>query len=830
MTLLTCPVMIAPQAEIAVPTAKTRPTTPLPVAACNVNMTVADCSHRGLSEVPTTLPATITVLLMDHNDMKNLISKQFARFENLTYLDISHNYIYRVKDDSFDGLTRLRCLHMESNSVHCPDKAFSVLYSLEELSLDGSPNMTFGEHFQNLTKLTSLSLSGHEGRCHLVNIFNNTFNYVPHLTFVNLTKCQLQCVHAGAFVPLRNIEELDISDNQHLQFGNFRNVTYGLMNSSIQILHANAIVKRWSVCNIMDEEYVQYLKNTGLHKLYFDYNRVEVFGKATLFQLPETLWFISVRYNLFTFGPYVFDLKHLKNVTHIYLGQDCPSLQPHGSYERDNNVLEMSVFCDSHSDNICPVHNKYYSKYNTERFTIPSPPVYKKIYTVIVPPNMQVVALPCERVSAVIGWTRITSNNISALDLSFNLFSQWIGPVEGLEKLEILDLSHNTAQYVSRHFFPSAPRVKVLNISSNSIGLMMRSGNETCILDNLTSLEVLDMSFNGIHILPEYIFHDLVSAKTVNLSYNSLYLDLPLRVNNMKNLETLDISNNQIRWFSDVLIQDLDTLAQSRNVSIHMIFNTISCTCSNLGFLNWMKSSRIIFVDVHNYTCAFANKTFSPMGKFEDVVNKLQKECSTHLGLVLISIFSVVIVLLIISGGMAYRYRWNLRYWYYAAKLKLKNEQLLANEEQEPFIFSAFVSHADEDEHFVLNELRRCLETEDSGIQLNIHHRDFVPGQEIAANILSAIQGSKKTVVVLSSHFLRSYWCMYELQLANMESIKTGRDVLIIIMYEDISTREIPKEVLYHLKTDSYISYPNTGDAKQIDLFWQRLTAVLART
>ena len=830
MTLLTCPVMIAPQAEIAVPTAKTRPTTPLPVAACNVTMTVADCSHRGLSEVPTTLPATITVLLMDHNVMKNLISKQFARFENLTYLDISHNYIYRVKDDSFDGLTRLRCLHMESNSVHCPDKALSVLYSLEELSLDGSPNMTFGEHFQNLTKLTSLSLSGHEGRCHLVNIFNNTFNYVPHLTFVNLTNCYLHHIHAGAFVPLRHIEELDISDNQHLQFGNFRNVTYGLMHSSIQILHANAIVKRWSVCNILDEEYVQYLKYTGLQKLYFDHNRVEILGLGTILHLPETLWFVSIRYNLFTIGPYVFELKYMYNVTHLYFGQDRRYSYPYVPHLRYDNRLESRTFCDSDSDNNCQVHNKYYSKYNSDLFTILPPQDQQGCYNITVPLNLQVVALPCQKISFVIGWTRLTSNNITAMDLSCNLFSQWIGPVEGLEKLEILDLSHNTAQYVSRHFFPSVPRVKVLNISSNSIGFMMRLGGKSSIFDNLTSLEVLDMSFNDIHILPEYIFHDLVSAKTVNLSYNSLYLDLPLRVNNMKNLETLDISNNQIRWFSDVLIQDLDTLAQSRNVSIHMIFNPISCTCSNLGFLNWMKSSRIMFVDVQYYTCAFANKTFSPMGKFEDVVNKLQKECSTHLGLVLISIFSVVIVLLIISGGMAYRYRWNLRYWYYAAKLKLKNEQLLANEEQEPFIFSAFVSHADEDEHFVINELRRRLETEDSGIQLNIHHRDFVPGQEIAANILSAIQGSKKTVVVLSSHFLRSYWCMYELQLANMESIKTGRNVLIIIMYEDISTRAIPKEVLYHLKTDSYIMYPHSGDDNQIDLFWQRLTAAIKST
>ncbi|XP_041350866.1 toll-like receptor 4 [Gigantopelta aegis] len=833
VTILTCPVLILPQDEINVPTTNKLSTTSQPNLTCSVIKSVANCSNRGLPDVPTTLPATITVLLMDHNKVKNLTSKNFARFENLTHLDISHNIIKQVADDSFGGLTHLQCLHMEGNRVQCADKALSVLHSLEELCLDGSSNMTFGEHFQNLTKLTSLSLSGHEGECKLYNIYNNTFEYVPHLKLLNLTYCDLRNIEAGAFVPLRRIEVLDISDNYYMYFRNFQNVTYGLINSSIQILKANSIVKPWSVCNILYKEHLQHLKNTGLQKLFIDHNRLEVFGTGTLLTFPESLWYISARSNLFTFGPYVYELKQMTNVTHLYLGQNLLQSLPYFPHIRHKTQKNI-VLCDTDSDSICQYRNRYKSIYNQEPIAIPPPSPSSqnskpKPMWLIVPPNLQVLALPCEKVSFNIGWTKVTANNITTIDISCNWFSQWTGPVEGLEKLEILDLSHNTAQYVSRHFFSSFPQLKKLNISSNNVGFVTRMRNDSLIFDNLTSLEVLDMSFNDIHSLPDNIFQDLVSVKTINLSFNSLYLDLPLRVAHMKNLQLLDLSNNQIRWFSDVLMQDLDTLAASHNVTVHMIYNPISCTCSNLDFLNWMKSSRVLFTKVHNYTCAFEDKTFSPMGQFEDTVNRLQKECSTHLGLVLGCVFVIVIVLVIISGAMAYRYRWNMRYWYYAARLRLKSE-LLVDEEGESFTFYAFVSHADEDEDFVVDEMRNRLETEESGINLNIHHRDFIPGQDIASNILSAIQRSRKTVVVLSRYFLESYWCMYELQMANMESIKTGRDVLIIIMYEDISTRKIPKEVLYHLKTDSYITYPRYRDEDQVDLFWRRLIAAIKNT
>ncbi|XP_041351606.1 LOW QUALITY PROTEIN: toll-like receptor 4 [Gigantopelta aegis] len=812
-------IVIISEVEADVIIRRNRPGTPIRDNPCTVIKTVANCSHQELSGVPSRLPKTITVLLMDHNKLFSLPSHEFSKFKNLTDLDISNNVIHYVSDDAFHGVTRLQRLHMENNNVQCPQKALSVLHSLEELYVDGSINITFGEYFQNLSKLTNLTLFGSLDGCKIKHIYNYTFKYVPHLKLLNISNCDLKTIDSGSFLPLRHIEELDISNNNHLNFGNFQNATYGLINSSIRVLRANGIVTRWSVCNILKDQHTQHLRNTRLEKMYFDHNRLECIDLGALQNLPDTLWYVSTRFNRFTNGPYIVALEVMRKVTHLYLGNDDSKSMPHLPYPRRRNSVQFES--DSSQSGLKHM-------WNTTRSIPLTPPILKSSYyspiSISLPPHLQLLQLTCKKMVFDITWLRFKPNNLTTLILNCNLLSRWIGPVEGLDNLQHLDLSNNLARFVSTHFFTSFPNLRLLNISFNFLGSMLYQANQSLILDNLTSLEVLDMSLNDIGSLPENIFRDLVSVKVLNVSTNVLYLDLPLRVAHMKNLQLLDLSNNQIRWFSETLMRDLDTIAKSTNITVQMILNPISCTCDNLDFLSWMRSSKIIFLDVYNYTCAFENETFSLIGTFEDTVIRLQNECKGYLILVLGSVFGGILVFVIMVGAIIYRYRWNLRYWYYAARRNHQNLMLLDTDE-DSLTFDAFVSYADKDREFV-NEMKNSVETE-AGLKLNIGDRNFDQDKQIPSNILSAIQTSRKTVAILSSFYLEDKQCEYELQIANIESIKTGRDVLVMIMYEDISTKKLPKEVSYRLKTESYITYPHNEDEDRIKLFWRQVITAL---
>ncbi|CAI9715655.1 toll-like receptor 4 [Octopus vulgaris] len=86
----------------------------------------------------------------------------------------------------------------------------------------------------------------------------------------------------------------------------------------------------------------------------------------------------------------------------------------------------------------------------------------------------------------------------------------------------------------------------------------------------------------------------------------------------------------------------------------------------------------------------------------------------------------------------------------------------------------------EEDRGCVVEYLIPELEEKDT-FKLNIHHRDFPAGKQIAENILFAIQSSRKCLILLSRNFLASEWCMFEYNMAKMECVHTERDLTNLI-------------------------------------------------
>ncbi|XP_046551614.1 toll-like receptor 4 [Haliotis rubra] len=172
--------------------------------------------------------------------------------------------------------------------------------------------------------------------------------------------------------------------------------------------------------------------------------------------------------------------------------------------------------------------------------------------------------------------------------------------------------------------------------------------------------------------------------------------------------------------------------------------------------------------------------------------------------------------------GIGYRFRWKLRYLYYL--VRIKHRGYLAAEEEEDggpqFEFDAFISYADEDRGFVVEDMRRILEGQHE-LRLCIHHRDFLVGEAIAANILHAIRSSRRTVIILSRNFLKSYWCKYEVEMAKMESIYTGRNTLLVVILEKIPVKNLPPNIVELMRQDSYLEY--TDDREGQEVFWESL-------
>lgn len=94
---------------------------------------------------------------------------------------------------------------------------------------------------------------------------------------------------------------------------------------------------------------------------------------------------------------------------------------------------------------------------------------------------------------------------------------------------------------------------------------------------------------------------------------------------------------------------------------------------------------------------------------------------------------------------------------------------------------------------------------------------------DIAANITNAIHSSRKTVVILSENLLESYWCMYGLNMARMESIysRDGANVLFLVMFAPVPVRAIPLQLLDLIESNTYIEYPDDPQGNVV--FWDKV-------
>ncbi|XP_065655016.1 toll-receptor-related 1 isoform X3 [Hydra vulgaris] len=86
-----------------------------------------------------------------------------------------------------------------------------------------------------------------------------------------------------------------------------------------------------------------------------------------------------------------------------------------------------------------------------------------------------------------------------------------------------------------------------------------------------------------------------------------------------------------------------------------------------------------------------------------------------------------------------------------------------------------FISYSSQNREWVKNTL--LFELEKRNIRVCIDFRDFVVGEYISKNILDGMHNSRKTIVVISSDYLKSYYCIEELQTASQ-----GHSVISIMI------------------------------------------------
>ncbi|KAK3089461.1 hypothetical protein FSP39_003799 [Pinctada imbricata] len=407
------------------------------------------------------------------------------------------------------------------------------------------------------------------------------------------------------------------------------------------------------------------------------------------------------------------------------------------------------------------------------------------------------------------------------MDISGNKASKIIGPIIGLTRLKFVNMSQIQCFELGSFVFSHLEQLEFLDMNGNDLGGMLQNEHDGSLFSFLHNLKVLNLSTNGINHLPEKIFTGLTSLETLVLRRNSLK-EIKTDLFFMQNLSFIDLSENSLSELSVSFMNDIEFLSRSKKVSLSLHPNPLRCACDTMKMLYWLKRMKSFIKDFNYLTCSLyeGNANVKGLSDLEVIIITLEKECNSYLWL----IFGTLSLIIFVSAI----HRWKIRYFFYISRNKYKMfKRYTGDAHLSRFRYDAFVSYSDENKEFVLDEMIRELE-EVSQLRLCLSGRDFRPGVSIAENITRSINKSKKTIVIMSVDYLLSYWCMYELNMARMESLysRSDQDVLMMIVLEKVAFQNAPHVVLELINNNSFLEYPDDQHGKI--LFWEKIRETFA--
>ena len=418
----------------------------------------------------------------------------------------------------------------------------------------------------------------------------------------------------------------------------------------------------------------------------------------------------------------------------------------------------------------------------------------------------------------------MVSLELSGICSSLNIFLYGSFVLPNLTKLVMTHLPYLEA--LPFYTFKGSSNLEHLDLSYNGL-----KGLETEVLMPLTKLNYLDLRYNKLTIMT-FVNPLMLTLNYLDLSGNSL-ISIPEEIfKRASNLEYLDISNN-----------------------------AFDCTCPSVAgltyFTKWLNNDNSVLLNVHDgdFLC------FNPPNLTDSLITDVDLDCEqpshSHKPNVHFILGLSIPTLMILAAGvfLVIKWRWRIRYKLFQLRhqtlrhpdyldndmdnfvVRDDEEEVLDEEDaRRPLRFDAYVAYHDNDQDWVLDELVKNIEGEylnEEGemvqneeqvvdtMVLHIPERDAQPGQPRIRAVTDAIQRSMKTILVLSQNFMGSEWCYFQMQIAFERLFAEGRDVIILILLEDVPYEQMTRELRKLLRRKRYLKWPDDPVGRR--LFWGRL-------
>uniref|UniRef100_A0ACB8F027 Uncharacterized protein n=1 Tax=Sphaerodactylus townsendi TaxID=933632 RepID=A0ACB8F027_9SAUR len=447
--------------------------------------------------------------------------------------------------------------------------------------------------------------------------------------------------------------------------------------------------------------------------------------------------------------------------------------------------------------------------------------------------KLEILDLSNNKLSTGLCWSCLKEHfpNLMVLNLSFNplvkvpveligpttlkyldlQYSRLLGPGKlptflGLKKLLYLDISHTSISINTECSFCGLHSLEVLKMAGNSF-----KGNQVAnTFTNVTKLKVLDISYCQLQHVSLGSFHHLHDLRELNVSNNKLLDFHPESFMNLHALLILDFHGNQLITLTK---QHLESLPRGLR-KLDLSRNLFDCSCDRLDFLRWATEHRDLFMQAQMMKC------HSP--SYLEDTQLMQFDisfCQVSTTTVVISVsVSVVVALSLI---LVYKFYFHL---YYMMLLLTGGHSSTDHNK----VYDAFVIYSSKDQRWVKQELEETLESGVPCFRLCFHYRDFRPGMPIITNIIKeGFHNSRKVIAVVSTHFLESRWCNFELEVAQSWQLLDSKASLIFVVLDGVDRVVLRQRLglFRYLRRNTYLVWKDKEVKRHV--FLRQLKAAL---
>ena len=724
----------------------------------------------------------INKLDMDSCQIRELSPNTFACLKKLKVLSLKNNNIRYLSNDMFKGLKMLHTLNIIGNPIAVfNSKLVTPLVNIQQLFI-GSPEWTsllLGPEFRTLSSLRRLRFEG----MRMKTLTNDTLRSLVtcHIESLNFQNSHFHTVEPGSLGYFPRLKHLNLIATQFSQ--NLQEVLEGLIShrletlriastvcgyienirSLLQAIHLSQLVL--SDCGLKRISWTLFGNLTNLKLLDLSSNAISEAEEGSL-RLLTSLGQLQLDENQLTTCPSGTWLGIGKKLKKLSLSSNLIQSLDGDSLAGYGSLQAL----DLSKNAIRKIFNQPFKHTPRLRHLIlDNNKLYTLRYTAL-PQSLYYLRLKSNRLQTIAGDAFANLTSLERLDLSYNTrlgrtVESWKLALKGLHSLN--------------------------NLFMGNLGI---SEVPTALLSNLTTLKALSLSGNAIASWDLKAFQPLTTLITLRLSANKI----------------TQVSEESFRYISDTL-EEMD-----------LSHNPFVCTCDLLWFRHYLMTGNVFFVsEGQAYACASPESLWKvPLLNFHispyDCLDKMEIGAS----------FGVFLTCLVFGVGtcLVLKYWWHIRYYWFVLQAQRKRQKELLHQPQ--YRFDAFVCYHRDDRHWVIRKLLPNIEYE-GGYDVCLHDRDWLGGIDIAENILTSIDRSRKVIMVLTNKFAASQWCQFEVAMAQHRLLEEGRDVLVPVLMEKIEGRNLTARLRHVLNTKTYLAWPReeNNEAK----FWGALRKALKR-